>query len=188
MDRGEVDDNREVGCSAGLHVGAIEYVKGYSGTGCDNGGKYIICKVDPADVVSVPKESDCTKLRTCKYEVVGLYEGDLTAPVYTPTGTPASPSPSPFCNDEDYDDEDEDEDEDLDDEDEDEDFDDEDEDFDDEDDDDDQPQPPTPTPAAPVDVPAPAPVQDTASFGLTATGDTSKDTNQASNVVPPSVN
>ena len=31
-------------------------------------------EIDPADVVSVPKDCDCQKLRTSKYKVVALHE------------------------------------------------------------------------------------------------------------------
>ena len=31
-------------------------------------------EIDPRDVVSVPKDCDCQKLRTCKYKVVALHE------------------------------------------------------------------------------------------------------------------
>ena len=34
----------------------------------------MIVKIDPSDVVSVPHDCDCQKLRTCKYEVVSLHE------------------------------------------------------------------------------------------------------------------
>ena len=34
----------------------------------------MIVEIDPADVVSVPHCSDCQKLRTAKYKVVGHYE------------------------------------------------------------------------------------------------------------------
>jgi broad specificity phosphatase PhoE len=37
----------------------------------------MICKIDPADVVSVPLDSEHQKVRCCKYEVVGEYDGDL---------------------------------------------------------------------------------------------------------------
>lgn len=112
VDRGSVDDDRSKGCSEGLHVGAIEYVKTYSGAGCEAGGRYIICKVNPKDVVSVPTDCNCTKLRTCRYEVMGLYEGDLQGPLYTSTAVRAEPSSYPSRGgwgddddeDEDYDD------------------------------------------------------------------------------------
>ena len=73
MPRFRVDDNCDIGCSQGLHVGAIDYVKSYGSAG----DKVVICKIDPADVVSVPLDSDHQKLRCCKYEVVGEYDGEL---------------------------------------------------------------------------------------------------------------
>ena len=77
IDRSKVDNNRDKHCSAGLHVGAIDYVKSYGGIDLDedsNGGNQIvICKVNPADVVSVPSDARFQKLRTCRYEVVSLF-------------------------------------------------------------------------------------------------------------------
>ena len=34
----------------------------------------MVVEIDPADVVSVPNDCDCQKLRTAKYKVVGHYE------------------------------------------------------------------------------------------------------------------
>jgi hypothetical protein len=73
ISRRRVDDNCEQGCSYGLHVGAIDYVKSYGASG----DKVVICKVHPADVVSVPLDSEHQKVRCCGYEVVGEYDGDL---------------------------------------------------------------------------------------------------------------
>ena len=73
MPRFRVDDNCDVGCSQGLHVGAIDYVKSYGSPG----DTVVICKVDPADVVSVPLDSEHQKVRCCKYEVVAEYAEDL---------------------------------------------------------------------------------------------------------------
>jgi hypothetical protein len=73
ISRRRVDDNCEQGCSYGLHVGAIDYVKSYG----MSGDKVVICKVHPADVVSVPLDSQHQKVRCCGYEVVGEYDGDL---------------------------------------------------------------------------------------------------------------
>ena len=66
MPRWMVDDHRSVTCSQGLHVGAWDYVRSFSGN--------VITKVrmSPADVVSVPDDYDDMKVRTSKYEVVGL--------------------------------------------------------------------------------------------------------------------
>lgn len=71
--RNSVDDNFDQDCSYGLHVGTLEYVQGFANGTTD---KILIVKVDPADVVTVPNY-DATKLRTCKYEVVGIYKGRM---------------------------------------------------------------------------------------------------------------
>ena len=80
MRRAKVDDNRKVGCSQGLHAGALNYVATYGSV--DAGDNIVIVKINPEDVVSVPSDCNCEKLRTCKYEVVGLYQGELPKPLY----------------------------------------------------------------------------------------------------------
>lgn len=85
MERNLVDDDFRQHCSRGLHVGAISYVHGYG-----SGGHIVICKVNPADVVSVPDDCNFTKLRTCRYEVMYEYTGDLTEALYSAKGGPAA--------------------------------------------------------------------------------------------------
>jgi hypothetical protein len=75
MPRNKVDDNRSHSCSSGFHVGSLKYATGFGPT-------TVIVKVDPADVVSIPTDSSCQKVRTCKYEVVGMYEGPLPSTTY----------------------------------------------------------------------------------------------------------
>jgi hypothetical protein len=41
----------------------------------------MIVEINPADVVSVPNDSDCQKLRTCKYKVVSLFKRKLVEPL-----------------------------------------------------------------------------------------------------------
>lgn len=75
VDRTNVDNNRNNGCSHGLHVGSLNYVKDY---GDDNGGdQFLIVKVNPMDVVSVPHDAKYQKLRCCRYEVVSLFTDPL---------------------------------------------------------------------------------------------------------------
>ena len=81
MNRAKVDDDRARGCSDGLHAGALNYVAGYGSV--EGGDRIVIVKINPADVVSVPSDCNCEKLRTCKYEVVGEYRGELTRPLYS---------------------------------------------------------------------------------------------------------
>lgn len=65
--RREVDDNTHLDCSYGFHVGAISYVNNFHN---GESRKVVEVAVDPADVVSVPADAGCDKLRVCKYEVL----------------------------------------------------------------------------------------------------------------------
>lgn len=94
MPRNRVNDNRNVGCSTGFHVGSLSYATGF-------GPKTVVVKVNPKDAVSVPTDSNEQKLRVCEYEVVGEYTGPLEEPVYKTKGV----IPSDY-EDDDYDDED----------------------------------------------------------------------------------
>lgn len=78
MNRDLVDSNYNRGCSKGLHAGALEYVYSYGG-GDD---RIVIVKIDPENVVSVPSDCLCQKIRTCEYYVLGEYEGELKRGVY----------------------------------------------------------------------------------------------------------
>jgi len=78
MPRNEVDDDFNHGCSHGLHAGSLAYVAGFN-----SGGHLIIVKIDPADVVSIPKE-DVRKLRTCRYTVMKEMDSKLVdGPLYS---------------------------------------------------------------------------------------------------------
>ena len=66
VERNSVCDDASVGCGEGIHAGSLKYASDWAG--CD--GRLMIVKIDPMDVVSVPTDCDCQKLRTCKYEVV----------------------------------------------------------------------------------------------------------------------
>lgn len=70
--RNEVDDERGNECSKGLHVGGLNY-SGPNGWYYSSGDKVVIVKVNPKDVVSVPKDHEAQKVRVCKYEVVEDY-------------------------------------------------------------------------------------------------------------------
>ena len=85
MQRAKVDDDRARGCSDGLHAGALNYVAGYGSV--ESGDRIVIVKINPKDVVSVPSDCNCEKLRTCRYEVVGEYQGELLKPLYSATFT-----------------------------------------------------------------------------------------------------
>lgn len=73
MDRNEVCDDPRSACHVGLHIGSLEYAKGFMGFG----DRLVIVEVDPKDVVSVPIDSSCQKMRACKYQVIEEYKGKL---------------------------------------------------------------------------------------------------------------
>lgn len=70
VERSSVDDDFRVGCSHGLHAGSLSYAKGW-------GRRVILVEIDPADVVSVPEDCNCQKLRCCKYKVIAEYTGPM---------------------------------------------------------------------------------------------------------------
>jgi len=77
--RRDVDDDREKHCSFGLHAGSLDYARGFA-------SKLIVVKINPADVVSVPSDCGCQKVRVCKYEVVSDFVEEITAPVVDEDG------------------------------------------------------------------------------------------------------
>ena len=69
MPRHNVDDDPESTCSHGLHVCSYEYLKSFGGD------RTVLCKVDPADIVSVPIDYENTKVRVCRLVVTDeLYD------------------------------------------------------------------------------------------------------------------
>ena len=91
MPRNAVCDDADVGCSYGFHAGSYEYAKTFGG----GNSRLVIVKINPTDVVSVPKDCDCQKLRTSRYEVVRDFERVYRSPLNTEFNS----------HDEDYDDE-----------------------------------------------------------------------------------
>jgi len=65
-ERSCVCDDYKQGCSSGLHIGSLEYALSW-------GQRVVIVEFNPADVVSVPDDCNCQKLRVCAYKVVGEY-------------------------------------------------------------------------------------------------------------------
>lgn len=91
MPRNAVDDNRDRTCSQGLHFCSLSYLPKYHG----GQGRVLLVKVDPADVVSIPRDYDNAKGRTWRYQIVGEHTGDVTQEAYTtsvatPEGKPTN--------------------------------------------------------------------------------------------------
>ena len=72
MSREEVDSDPNKACSSGLHIGAWNYVNGYS-----NIAKVI---VNPEDVVSVPVDYEGMKLRCCRYYIHEILDYNPNSP------------------------------------------------------------------------------------------------------------
>ena len=81
MPRNLVDDDWGVDCSEGYHVGSLSYLASFH----QNEGKRIVVKVNPRDVVSVPR-SETNKCRVCRYEVLYEYTDELPGLVYGSDG------------------------------------------------------------------------------------------------------
>lgn len=79
MSRSKVDSNNRNECSVGLHVGTFDYAKWYKG---NNANRAILeVNFDPADAVSVPTDHNHSKVRVCRYKVIGLINSPYTGPV-----------------------------------------------------------------------------------------------------------
>jgi hypothetical protein len=65
MPRYKVNEDSEETCSYGLHVCSWEYLSKYIGE------RTVLVKVCPSSVVAVPKDYNNSKMRVCKYEVIG---------------------------------------------------------------------------------------------------------------------
>lgn len=62
--RSYVDNDRNAYCSTGLHAGSFDYASEFAQ------GKLVSVSINPRDVVSVPMDSGCQKLRVCRYTVL----------------------------------------------------------------------------------------------------------------------
>lgn len=69
--RNQVDDDPNVGCSYGFHVGSLAYARSF-------GVRCVIVRVNPAHVVAVPHDCNFQKMRTCEYTVMCDYVAPLT--------------------------------------------------------------------------------------------------------------
>lgn len=82
MDRDLIDTSRDVLCSVGLHVGTHAYAEWF---GRAHQGILVHVRVDPADIVSVPKDHDGFKMRVCRYRVIEVSDQRWDVPTYRVT-------------------------------------------------------------------------------------------------------
>lgn len=84
--RNHVNDDARVGCGSGLHAGSVAYATNWSQI-------TVIVDIDPADVVSIPFDCECQKLRTAAYKVVGDFKGAIKAGGVDKNNEPYAGSP-----------------------------------------------------------------------------------------------
>lgn len=83
-DRNLVDEDPNNTCSKGLHVCALGYIHGPNSHGYGGSrSHWVIVKVNPRDVVAVPHDYKNTKMRVCRFEVVGQLDKSKIAPTAT---------------------------------------------------------------------------------------------------------
>ena len=78
MKRRQVCDDHTKGCESGLHVGTYEYACDWAGST----GVVVLVKFNPKDIVSVPSDCNCQKMRVSEYEVVAIAREQLEEAVY----------------------------------------------------------------------------------------------------------
>jgi hypothetical protein len=78
MKRRQVCDDHTKGCDTGLHVGTYEYANDWAG----NSGVVVLVKFNPKDIVSVPSDCECQKMRVSEYEVIAIAREQLEEAVY----------------------------------------------------------------------------------------------------------
>lgn len=68
MPRSQVNEDPDVTCSSGLHVCSESYLPHFGGY---HGNRVVICEVNPANVVAIPRDYNNAKMRVCEYKVIG---------------------------------------------------------------------------------------------------------------------
>lgn len=97
--RRKVDPDQDRTCSYGLHVCSFEYLPHFAQPAGQ--GHVMVCKVNPKDVVAIPRDYNDSKMRVCRYEVVGEYEdyykqgGDVLSSMSVASSTGLTPAPKP---------------------------------------------------------------------------------------------
>lgn len=69
MPRNQVNEDSSQTCSYGLHVANFEYATNFY-----SDGVMLECEVNPADVVSIPTDYNQSKMRVCRYKVLGIVD------------------------------------------------------------------------------------------------------------------
>lgn len=77
MARNQVDDNRNVECSTGFHFASYQYARH---SFYNDGDHLMLVKVNPRDVVSIPRDYNNQKARCCRYRVLSEVKDTVALP------------------------------------------------------------------------------------------------------------
>jgi hypothetical protein len=84
VNKNQVDDNIDVTCSQGLHCCSWQYLP-YYGSAVSGHDAILLCEVDPADIVAIPRDYNNSKIRTCAYTPLSEYtydQGEIAKVLY----------------------------------------------------------------------------------------------------------
>lgn len=90
IERNKVDEDPNRTCSHGLHVANWNYAHTQFSSSNSESDIMLEVEVDPADVVAVPNDYNNSKMRVCKYIVLGVVDSENSSDVslkYTNTDT-----------------------------------------------------------------------------------------------------
>jgi hypothetical protein len=91
MPRNKISDDPNKACHVGWHCGALSYAQTYG----DESRRIIIVRIDPENVVCIPYDESCRKMRICKYKVIGLYGSTMPSDTIDPEDVPNMDGSSP---------------------------------------------------------------------------------------------
>jgi hypothetical protein len=83
MPRAEVEDRPEQACAPGLHAGTYTYAEAYASRGV-----MLRVTIDPADVVSVPRDGAGEKIRVCRFVIEEIINEPVEQLVLRPEENP----------------------------------------------------------------------------------------------------
>jgi hypothetical protein len=90
MPRNQVNEDATQTCSYGLHVANWDYAHNHFASHDPGSDVMLEVEVNPADVVAVPTDYNQSKMRVCKYVVLGVVDQEHSSDVsirYTATST-----------------------------------------------------------------------------------------------------
>lgn len=105
MPRNQVNEDSNQTCSYGLHVANWHYAHTQYGSSTRESDIMLEVEVDPADVVAIPTDYNQSKMRVCKYTVLGTIDREHSSDVQLRRTSPVEDDP---CADHDDSDEEDD--------------------------------------------------------------------------------